>query len=230
MMKAMYKITSVIRSAMSKTARLLGAIACAMMLLGAGPSAWATTQATTTTNNILILGDSLSSAYGLSISDGWAAMLQNRLLDLKLPYKVVNSSITGDTSANGLSRLADLLEQHQPAVVIIELGGNDGLRGLSIKKLRSNLSEMVELASNAGSQALLVGMQIPVNYGAAYARMFSESFPLVASETNSALVPFLLEGFALNPDYFQDDGIHPNKQAQQLMLDNVWPELEPLLQ
>lgn len=220
----MYEITSTIRSLSFSATRLIALTALAMFALGLA------NQARAEEDTIVIVGDSLSSAYGLPIADGWAALLQQRLEQKQLPYRVVNSSITGDTTANGLARLADLLEQHRPAVLILELGGNDGLRGLSIKKLRANLREMVDMASAAGAQVLLVGMQIPVNYGAGYARMFTESFAMIASDTNSSLVPFLLDGFALDQDYFQADGIHPNRLAQPLMLDNVWRQLEPMLQ
>jgi acyl-CoA thioesterase-1 len=224
MMKAMFEITSMIRRLIRPDIRELCVVA-ALLLLLAGQSK----RAIADDANILIMGDSLSSAYGLPLSEGWVALLQERLDSTGANYQVVNSSVTGDTSANGLSRLADLLDQHQPAIVIIELGGNDGLRGLSIKKLRSNLREMVTLATQSGAQTLLVGMQIPVNYGASYAKLFSESFATIADETGSSLVPFLLDGFELATEYFQDDGIHPNRQAQPLMLDNVWPVLETLL-
>ncbi len=225
MMKAMFEITSTIRRLFYSGTRALGIAAVAWCLLSAQSNpALADDDA-----NILIMGDSLSSAYGLPLSEGWTALLQQKLDQSAADYQVVNSSVTGDTTANGLSRLPDLLTQHRPTIVIIELGGNDGLRGLSIKKMRSNLREMVAQATQNGARVLLVGMQIPVNYGAGYARLFSESFALIAEETQSPLVPFLLEGFALDTDYFQSDGIHPNQQAQPVMLDNVWRVLEPLL-
>jgi len=181
-------------------------------------------------DNIVVIGDSLSAAYGIAVEDGWVALLQLRL-DQQYPaqFHVINSSISGDTSANGLKRLPRLLNEYQPIVVIVELGGNDGLRGLSLKKLRENLSDMVALSAAEGANSLLVGVQIPSNYGAAYTRGFTQSFETVADEHGAGLVPSLMAGFEPQLDHFLDDRIHPNERAQPLMLDNVWPGLEPLL-
>lgn len=223
-MKTMHKITTTIRRKPAQKpifSALLGLL-LALTLSTASHAADDQPQ-------ILIVGDSLSSAYGLNVADGWAQLLQQKLQDQGQPHQVINSSVTGDTSANGRGRLPDLLAQYTPAILILELGGNDGLRGLSIRELRANLLDMVEMAGAAGARTLLVGMQIPTNYGAAYSRMFTESYATIATQTNSNLVPFLLSGFELDPGFFQSDGIHPNEAAQQIMLDNVWQHLEPML-
>lgn len=179
--------------------------------------------------SVLIIGDSLSSAYGLAIKDGWVARLDYRLEGTRHNFDIINASVSGDTTANGLSRLPALLDQHSPDVVIIELGGNDGLRGLSIKKLTENLTLMTDMAMDAKADVIILGMKIPSNYGAAYTRLFSSSFEKVATDTDARLVPFFLEGLQSSTDWFQADGIHPNKAAQDVMLDNVWTVLEPLL-
>lgn len=182
-----------------------------------------------TRENLLVIGDSLSAAYGLEVNDGWVALLQQRLLTDDYPVTVINSSISGDTSANGLSRLSTLLTDYQPGIVVIELGGNDGLRGLSLKQLKSNLAQMVEQSRAAGADVLLLGVQIPSNYGAAYTRLFAKTFVQVAEDNNASLVPFLLSGMETSLELFQSDGIHPAAEAQPLLLDNVWKELKPML-
>lgn len=178
---------------------------------------------------ILVVGDSLSAEYGLSRGTGWVAQMQKRLEDGELTASVVNASISGDTTAGGLSRLPALLEDHHPDVVIIELGGNDALRGLPLNLSAQNLTSMVEQSQEAGAEVILVGMQIPPNYGPAYARQFEALFAQVAQQTNSRLVPFLLEGIATDAASFQADGIHPTEEAQAVMLDNVWPVLHEVL-
>lgn len=180
-------------------------------------------------STILILGDSISAAYGMSLDEGWVALLARQLEEDYPQLQVVNASISGETSAGAASRLPALLEQHQPAIVVVELGGNDGLRGYPIKRLRANLLEIAVQAETSGARVLLLGMEIPPNYGSRYTQQFRESFVLVASETDSALVPFLLEGIATQAAMMQADGIHPKPEAQRLLLDNVWPTLEPLL-
>ena len=178
---------------------------------------------------ILIVGDSISAGYGLRPGAGWATLLQQRLEAGHYPHRVVNASISGDTSAGGRARLATLLAQHRPAVTIIELGGNDGLRGGSLEALRGNLDAMAAMAQKAGSQVLLVGMRLPPNYGPAYVHRFDATFADVAKARKIALVPFMFDGFGENNALFQPDRVHPTAAAQPKLLDNVWRELRPLL-
>ena len=175
------------------------------------------------------MGDSLSAEYGIARDQGWVARLQ-KTLDAKAPgHKLVNASISGDTTSGGLSRLPAALEKHQPTYVIIELGGNDGLRGLPLAMTKSNLSRMTEMAQTKGAKVLLAGMQIPPNYGQEYAQAFQSLYPSIASETGAGLIPFFLEGVAQTMDLFQPDGIHPNEQAQPIMANTVWKYLAPML-
>lgn len=178
---------------------------------------------------VLVMGDSLSAGYGIDERDGWVALLAKRLEDRGAPLDVINASISGDTTSGGLARLPDALTRHRPDIVVLELGGNDALRGQSLKNIRKNLSTMVQLVKASGGEVLLLGMRIPTNYGARYTQRFFESFAQVANEHDTALVPFFLEGVATEPDLMQSDGIHPNTAAQAIMLDHIWPALEPLL-
>jgi len=181
---------------------------------------------------LLVVGDSLSAEYGLERGSGWVALLQERLQQQRTGIEVVNASISGDTSSGGRSRLPALLAQHQPGIVIIELGGNDALRGLPLNMTQANLSAMTQAAKAAGARVLIAGMQVPPNYGQKYAQDFAALFATVAKAEGAALVPFLLKGIADGPDalaMFQPDRIHPTAAAQPLMLDNVWPVLKPLL-
>jgi acyl-CoA thioesterase-1 len=181
---------------------------------------------------VLVIGDSLSAEYGLARGSGWVALLQQRLAREKSAMEVVNASISGDTSSGGRSRLPDLLSQHSPGVVIIELGGNDALRGLPLSMTQANLVSMVQAAKAAGARVLIVGMQVPPNYGQKYAQDFAQLFATVAKAEGAAWLPFFLKGVADGPDadrLFQSDRIHPNAEAQARMLDNVWPVLKPLL-
>lgn len=178
---------------------------------------------------ILVLGDSISAGLGIQRAEGWVEQLASRVAAEGSGWRVVNASISGETTGGGLARLPDALADHQPAVVIIELGGNDGLRGYPIDRIRDNLSRMVRLVQDAGSQPLLVGMQIPPNYGPRYTRSFADVFAEVAERHEVPLVPFLLARVALEPDLMQADGIHPTAAAQGVLLDTVWPHLEPLL-
>ena len=178
---------------------------------------------------ILIWGDSLSAGYGLRPGEAWPDLLQTRLADQGFPHRVVNGSVSGETSAGGRSRLTAALARHEPEIVILELGANDGLRGLRPALLADNLEAMIAAARTAGARVLLVGMQMPPNYGPAYTRGFAQTFAAVAEGQKVALVPFLLEGFADEPEHFQADGIHPNAGAQVRMLDTVWAGLQPLL-
>lgn len=183
-------------------------------------------------HTIVVVGDSMSAEYGIQRGSGWVALLQQRLQEQKVNAKVVNASVSGDTTAGGRARLPALLTQHQPTVVVIELGGNDALRGLPLKNTEDNLATMVQAAQKAGAQVLLVGMQVPPNYGTDYARRFAATFEDVARAQKAALVPFLLAGVADGPDplrLFQGDRIHPNARAQPIMLDNVWRPLKALL-
>lgn len=181
---------------------------------------------------VLVVGDSLSAEYGLRRGSGWVALTEEKLASEKLPARVVNASISGDTTSGGRSRLPALLKQHQPSVVVIELGGNDALRGLPLSMTRENLTTMVKAAKAAGARVLLLGMDMPPNYGAKYAQEFRELFVAVAREEKTALVPFFLKGVADTADplaLFQSDRIHPNEKAQPIMRDTVWPELRKLV-
>ncbi|WP_246316229.1 arylesterase [Tepidicella baoligensis] len=207
--------------------RHFNAIALAATAAGSW-SALAQTEPTV----VLIVGDSLSAEYGLRRGTGWVALLEQRLRQENKPVRVVNASISGDTTSGGRSRLPALLRTHQPDVVVIELGGNDALRGLPLDMTRDNLRAMVRASQQAGARVLLVGMEMPPNYGARYAEEFRQVFVDVARSEKVPLVPFFLKGVADGPDpvaLFQPDRIHPNEAAQPIMLDNVWPRLRELL-
>jgi acyl-CoA thioesterase-1 len=178
---------------------------------------------------VLIYGDSLSAAYGLPQSQGWAALLEKKLAQEKLPHRIVNASISGETTAGGLTRLDAVLEKSQPNIVILELGANDGLRGLPIQATRSNLNAMLQKIKKTGAKVLLLGMQMPPNYGARYTAEFRESYRQLAQSHHTALVPFMLENVAAKPELIQQDGLHPNALGQPIILDNIWPYLKPLL-
>ena len=181
---------------------------------------------------ILVVGDSLSAEYGFARGSGWVALLDKKLQAEKSPWQVVNASISGDTTAGGRARLPGLLAQHRPAVVLLELGGNDALRGLPLSATQANLTAMTDAARRAGARVLLVGMQVPPNYGAKYTQDFEKVFTQVAQAKGTALVPFLLKGVADIPNAeknFQADGIHPLASAHPTMLANVWPALQKLM-
>jgi acyl-CoA thioesterase I len=179
---------------------------------------------------ILVFGDSISAGYGLArVEQGWVALLQTRLKDQEYGYQVVNASVTGETTAGGLARLPRALMLHQPEIVILELGGNDGLRALPIAQMRANLVRMVDLASAAGAKVVLLGMRMPPNYGPEYTEQFRLCYSDLARDKKLPLVPFLLNDIALVPDLMQADGIHPNELGQPKLLANVWPSLKPLL-
>jgi acyl-CoA thioesterase-1 len=180
-------------------------------------------------DKILIVGDSLSAAYGIEKSRGWVALLQQRLEARQLGYRVINGSITGDTTRGGLSRLPAALEREQPAIVVIALGGNDGLRGFAPQQTRDNLRRMIELSRNSGAHVLLLGVRLPQNYGRAFGEKFHRVYLELADEMGVPLVPFFLEGVAETRDLMQADGIHPAAEAQPRILDNVWSGLVPLL-
>jgi len=178
---------------------------------------------------ILLMGDSISAAYGMSLEQGWVALLEEQLADSHPEYSVVNASISGETTAGALRRLPALLAAHKPSVVVIELGGNDGLRGFPIRNFRANLQAMAEMSRAADAEVLLLPMEIPPNYGSRYTASFRESYPLVAEATGSVLGPFMLEGVATDPALMQADGIHPTVEAQPIMLDTIFPALAELL-
>lgn len=178
---------------------------------------------------ILVLGDSLSSAYGLDVQAGWVQLLQNRLDEHDAAYRVVNASISGDTTSGGAARIRPVLEKHSPDVVVVELGGNDGLRGLPLSATRANLERIVVAAQTAGARVLLLGMRLPPNYGPAYNDAFHGIYEQLASQYQVGRVPFLLEGVGGVDGMMQTDGIHPRAEAQATMLENVWPHLQPLL-
>jgi len=199
------------------TAGLIALLSCAAVSRGAAPAV------------LLVVGDSISAAYGLPKGTGWVDLLAARIDVEHFPHRVVNASISGDTTAGGRARLPALLSQHKPAIVIIELGGNDGLRGGSVKAAKENLDAMVGAVERAGARPVLVGMRLPPNYGPAYTREFDAMYGEVAKAHRAALVPFLFEGFSESNELFQPDRIHPTVAAQAKLLDNVWPVLAPLL-
>jgi acyl-CoA thioesterase-1 len=187
---------------------------------------WGQTAAAST---VLVVGDSISAAFGLDTRQGWVALLQERMAAEGFSEQVVNASISGDTTAGGASRLPTLLQEHKPKVVVVELGGNDGLRGLAPVQMQQNLSSMITQSKQAGAEVLLLGMQLPPNYGKRYTTAFANVFSDLAREQQVALVPFLLEGVGGVPRLMQADGIHPAAEAQSILLENVWPQLKPLL-
>jgi acyl-CoA thioesterase-1 len=216
----------VVRSVMPTRRALLGHCSALLWLACGGPARAAGAK------RLLVLGDSLSAEYGLPRGTGWVALLERRLAERKIDTQVVNASISGDTTSGGRSRLPALLEQHRPDVVVIELGANDALRGLPLAMTKANLLEMTRAAKAAGAKVVLVGMQVPPNYGKTYGDEFAHLFAEVAKSEGTALVPFLLAGVADArdaPSLFQADRIHPTQAAHPRLLDNVWPVLAPLL-
>jgi acyl-CoA thioesterase I len=185
--------------------------------------------AATRERTLLVFGDSLSAAYGLRVEQGWVTRLQKRLKDQGYGYRVVNASVSGETTAGGISRLPRALDQHKPDLVILELGANDGLRGLPVKDAQRNLSRMVEAIQKSRARVLLVGILIPPNYGQQYTDGFAGMYRSLAADHKLPLVPFLLEGLALDPRYMQADGLHPNALGQPFVLENVWRLLKPML-
>ncbi len=196
-------------------------------MLALGSTAHAAQSSTPPT--ILVVGDSISAEYGLPRDSGWVRLLDARLREQRRPYRIVNASISGETTSGGRTRIDALLAREQPAIVIVELGGNDALRGLALPTMEDNLATIVDHAKKAHAQVLLVGMQIPPNYGKAFADRFAAVYTTVAKRYDVALTPFFFAGFAERFELFQADRIHPTVEAQGLLLDNVWPALEPLL-
>ena len=187
-------------------------------------------KAIESSGTIVVLGDSLSSEYGIRRNSGWVQLLRERLAQNDpTPPTIVNASISGDTTSSGLTRLPALLAKQQPDIVIVELGGNDALRGLSLDMTRQNLLQMIELSQSSGATVILAGMQIPANYGPAYTKQFRDLFPALSAQTGARLIPFLLAGLEMDRNLFIADGIHPAEHAQPLLLENVWAVLEPVL-
>jgi acyl-CoA thioesterase I len=178
---------------------------------------------------VLVFGDSLSAAYRMPEEQGWVALLQDRLMAKDLPWRVVNGSVSGETTGGGLARLPAFLDAHSPQVVVLELGGNDGLRGLPVSSIRQNLAQMITLSQQAGARVLLTGMQIPPNYGPRYTEPFYNQYQELAEQFDIVLIPFLLEGIAEDSSLMQDDGIHPVAAAQPMILEIVWPVLKEML-
>jgi len=178
---------------------------------------------------VLVLGDSLSAAYGLRVDRGWVSLLEQRLLQQGYPHRVRNASISGETTRGALDRLEPTLEKHRPAIVVIELGANDGLRGQPLEEMAANLGEIVDLSRRHGANPLLLRMRLPPNYGPAYVEKFVAVYEAVARDRNVPLSKFMLDGVSGDPRYIQDDGLHPNESAQPRILENVWPAIEPLL-
>ncbi|MBT9497816.1 arylesterase [Zoogloea sp.] len=198
---------------------LLRLVLASLML--AGTSAFAGT--------VLVWGDSLSAGYGLRPNEAWPILLEQRIGESKLPHKVINASISGETTAGGRSRLPAALQAYKPSVVIIELGANDGLRGLPASAMAANLQAMIDASKQAGAKVLLIGMRMPPNYGPDYTSRFEKAFLDLAKANKTRLVPFMMEGFADKRNYFQQDGIHPVADAQPVILDTIWQQLKPLL-
>lgn len=210
--------------------RVIGVLLC---LLFAPPVSLAASAPLTApvraTKVILVFGDSLSAGYGLPVEQGWVNLLAKRLRTEGYGFQVVNASVSGETTTGGLARLQRALDKHQPAIVILELGANDGLRGLPLSTTRSNLEAMVAIAARSPRRVLLLGMRMPPNYGERYTEGYATAFANAARHQRVTLLPFFLEGVAGNPRLVQADGLHPNEQGQPLLLDNVWTGLQPLL-
>lgn len=196
-------------------------------------SAWAADKTAIDAENsspaLLVLGDSISAAFGIEQTQGWVALLEQKLKQLQYPLRVINASISGETTQGGLQRLPSLLERHTPSLVIVELGGNDGLRGLKLSMIEANLNEIVKLVKASKADVLLAGMRLPPNYGQIYTQKFYQIFNDLARQENIALVPFLMDGVATVDGMMQSDGIHPTADAQEILLNNVWKKLKPML-
>jgi acyl-CoA thioesterase-1 len=196
---------------------------CLVLLLSPWPTAAATPR------TVLLLGDSLSAAHNIELQASWPALLEKRLADMRPPYRLVNASISGETTASGRTRLPGLLKQYRPQVVILELGANDGLRGLPLTEIRSNLAALVAQCHAADAKVLLLGIELPVNYGPQYRDGLRAIYADLARSQRTGLVPFLLQGIALDPTLMQPDGLHPTAAAQARVVGNIWPALAPML-
>ena len=203
--------------------QLSSILLCLALLLSVRPALAAQPR------TILLLGDSLSAAHDIDLDAAWPALLEKRLADMRPPRTLVNASISGETTSSGLTRLPDLLKQYRPALVILELGGNDGLRGLPLAEIRANLAAMVKLCRDSGTKVLLLGIELPANYGPQYRDGLRAIYAELARSDRAGLVPFLLQGIALDPALMQPDGLHPTAAAQARVLDNVWATLAPMI-
>lgn len=210
---------------MIKLSRLFLAVVCCTALLS-NPTAFAADKKLA---NILVLGDSLSGAYGINTDEGWVALLQQQLSSEGYDYRLINASVSGDTTRTGLSRIESALRTHQPEIVIIALGGNDGLRGLAYSEIENSLARIIERCQQSKAQVLLVGVRLPPNYGPVYTRQFAALYEGLAKRYELPLVPKMLDHIAENRELIQEDGIHPTTEAQPQIMKNIWPVLEPLL-
>ena len=193
------------------------------------PQAYAGENSPLQQQTILIVGDSISAGLGIDKQQGWVALLENTLSQEYPQYSLINASISGETTSGGANRMQAMLEKHQPSIIILELGGNDGLRGTPTKLITKNLTYMINLSETAGAKTLLLGMRIPPNYGQRYSELFAKQYAELATELNVTLVPFLLEGVAGEKGMMQADGIHPTEEAQPIMLKSVWKKLKPMM-
>lgn len=187
------------------------------------------TPGSSAADTILVVGDSLSAAFGIAQQEGWVSLLQQRLQQRRASYEVINASISGETSSGGAIRFKRLLQEHRPKIVIIELGANDGLRGLPINEMRKNLEQMIKQCQRVSARVVLVGLRLPPNYGPIYTRDFEQTYSELATQQRITLVPFLFAGLEDSPRHFQNDNLHPTSAAQEILLNNVWRHLEPLL-
>ena len=179
---------------------------------------------------ILVFGDSISAAYGIRVEEGWVSLLQKKLASQGYGYRVVNASVSGETTGGGLARLPRALDRHRPEILILELGGNDALRGLPLANVRTNLDNMIRKSEAAGARVVLAGMRMPPNYGPRYSQEFRTMYADLSRQHGLPLIPFMLEGIALDASLMQPDGLHPNAKAQPMLLEEIWPQLEPLLE
>ncbi len=222
-----YLSTSVLSSTIRRVFSLLILLILPFLLLAA--TQVQAEDSSQSKQTLLVLGDSISAGYGLRQGQGWVDLLDKRLKQQGYETQVVNASISGETTQGGLTRLPALLRQHQPDLVLLELGGNDGLRGLPLHLMQNNLSRMIDLSRQAEATPVLLGIQLPPNYGHRYTSAFAAVYPTLAEQKQVAVVPFILEKIAIYPDLMQSDGIHPKAEAQRQLLDNIWPSLKPLL-
>ncbi len=199
------------------------------LLLGLSCVIFITAPASAASSSILVYGDSLSAAYGIPQQLGWVSLLQQRLEDQHYPYIVINASVSGETSIGGLSRLSSTLSEHKPNLVILELGANDGLRGLPLTEMKANLARIIEQSKKSGAKVLLIGMKIPPNYGPKYSESFSQKYRQLSQELKVPRVPFMLKGMESRPELIQDDGLHPNVLGQPIILENIWSQLKLIL-
>ncbi|MDQ3269119.1 MAG: arylesterase [Pseudomonadota bacterium] len=221
-----------LQCAFRRVGLVIALLVVATMSLSWGPAATAAPAAPTGAREqrtVLVIGDSLSAAYGLAAEQGWVSMIRRKIEQERPGWRVVNASVSGETTAGGAARIVDAVARHRPDVVVIALGANDGLRGLPPRQMRINLARMIGAAHGAGAEVLLVGMRMPPNLGAAYTREFEQSYRDLAERFDTALLPFLLEPIALDRASYQGDNLHPNAAAQPKLRDHVWQALEPLL-